>query len=134
MRRRHQPLLQSGWRKGDSNFNWRRKWLRFAGNRRNLIMLLVVIALAPPFFFHFRLSRFNQMQIKNCGWMRNPPLVCAHGGDSTNAFPNTMAAYHSALHSQADCIEIDVSSSADGVLFALHDRQGVAADIWESYI
>lgn len=85
-------------------------------------MLLVVIALAPPVFFHFRLRRFHQMQMKTCGWMRNPPLVCAHGGDSTYAFPNTMAAYRSALHSRADCIEIDVSRSADGILFALHDR------------
>lgn len=62
------------------------------------------------------------MQIKKCSWLSNPPLVCAHGGDSSSAFPNTMAAYHSALRSRADCIEIDVSRSADGVLFALHDR------------
>lgn len=41
-----------------------------------------------------------------------------------------MNAYRIALHSQVDCIEIDVSRSSDGVLFALHDRQGVAADIW----
>lgn len=33
-----------------------------------------------------------------------------------------MAAYRTALDSQADCIEIDVSRSSDGVLFALHDR------------
>lgn len=33
-----------------------------------------------------------------------------------------MAAYHSALSSRVDCIEIDVSRSSDGVLFALHDR------------
>lgn len=33
-----------------------------------------------------------------------------------------MAAYRIALDSQADCIEIDVSRSSDGVLFALHDR------------
>lgn len=33
-----------------------------------------------------------------------------------------MAAYHFALHSQVDCIEIDVSRSLDGVLLALHDR------------
>uniref|UniRef100_A0A803LHE5 glycerophosphodiester phosphodiesterase n=1 Tax=Chenopodium quinoa TaxID=63459 RepID=A0A803LHE5_CHEQI len=123
MRRRQQRLLQTGWRKEDSNFNWSRTWRRLAGNHRNLIMLLVVIALAPPIFFHFRLRRFYQIQMKNCGWMKHPPLVCAHGGDSTNAFPNTMAAYRSALRSRVDCIEIDVSCSADGVLFALHDRE-----------
>ncbi|XP_028053867.1 glycerophosphodiester phosphodiesterase GDPD4 isoform X4 [Camellia sinensis] len=33
-----------------------------------------------------------------------------------------MAAYHTALHSRVDCIEIDVSRSSDGILFALHDR------------
>ncbi|XP_048498646.1 glycerophosphodiester phosphodiesterase GDPD4 isoform X2 [Beta vulgaris subsp. vulgaris] len=123
MKRRQQPLLGSGWRKGESKFNWRFSWRRLAGNYRYIIMLLLVIALAPPFFFHLRLTRFNQMQKKNCGWIRNPPLVCAHGGDSTNAFPNTRAAYRSALHSRADCIEIDVSLSADGVLYALHDRE-----------
>lgn len=55
--------------------------------------------------------------------MKNPPLVCAHGGDSSRAFPNTIDAYRIALSSQVDCIEVDVSRSSDGVLFALHDRE-----------
>ncbi|GAY54590.1 hypothetical protein CUMW_157870 [Citrus unshiu] len=62
------------------------------------------------------------MQLKKCGWLDGSPLVCAHGGDSTNEFPNSMAAYRSALRSQVDCVEIDVSRSLDGVLLALHDR------------
>lgn len=33
-----------------------------------------------------------------------------------------MDAYSIALRSQANCIEVDVSRSSDGVLFALHDR------------
>lgn len=37
-------------------------------------------------------------------------------------FALQMDAYRFALHSQVDCIEIDVSRSLDGVLFALHDR------------
>lgn len=37
-------------------------------------------------------------------------------------FGEQMAAYEIALRSRADCIEIDVSRSSDGVLFALHDR------------
>lgn len=48
--------------------------------------------------------------------------MCAHGGDLSKAFANTMAAYQDALRSQVDCIEIDVSRSSDGVLLALHDR------------
>ncbi|CAI0457250.1 unnamed protein product [Linum tenue] len=60
---------------------------------RLVIALLAFIALAPPVFFHFRLRRLQQV-----------------------------AAYQSALRSHVDCIEIDVSRSSDGVLFALHDR------------
>uniref|UniRef100_A0A803QBK3 glycerophosphodiester phosphodiesterase n=1 Tax=Cannabis sativa TaxID=3483 RepID=A0A803QBK3_CANSA len=88
----------------------------------SIIITLAFIAIFPPIFFHFRLRSLHQLQLRKCSWLNNPPLVCAHGGDSTKAFPNTIAAYHSALASQVDCIEIDVSRSLDGVLFALHDR------------
>ncbi|KAL7118381.1 hypothetical protein ACP275_03G133000 [Erythranthe tilingii] len=94
----------------------RRKLLRF------FLIALAIIAILPPLYFHFSLRRFNQTQSRKCSWMKNPPLVCAHGGDSTKAFPNTMDAYNIALSYQVDCIEIDVSRSSDGVLFALHDR------------
>ncbi|GAA0176320.1 phosphodiesterase [Lithospermum erythrorhizon] len=60
--------------------------------------------------------------MRRCSWLKTPPLVCAHGGDSSKAFPNTVAAYHLALNSEVDCIELDVSRSSDGMLFALHDR------------
>nr|XP_009797545.1 PREDICTED: uncharacterized protein LOC104243957 isoform X2 [Nicotiana sylvestris] len=60
---------------------------------RSLLIGLALIAIIPPIYFHFRLRRFHQM-----------------------------AAYRTALDSQADCIEIDVSRSSDGVLFSLHDR------------
>ncbi|XP_060971507.1 glycerophosphodiester phosphodiesterase GDPD4 isoform X2 [Cannabis sativa] len=97
---------------------------RFSSKRlfRSIIITLAFIAIFPPIFFHFRLRSLHQLQLRKCSWLNNPPLVCAHGGDSTKAFPNTIAAYHSALASQVDCIEIDVSRSLDGVLFALHDR------------
>ncbi|XP_065627417.1 glycerophosphodiester phosphodiesterase GDPD4-like [Quercus suber] len=89
---------------------------------RTIIISLVFIAVVPPIFFHFQLKRLHQIQGRKCGWMKDPPLVCAHGGDSTNAFPNTMDAYCIALHSKVDCTEINVSRSSNGVLFALHDR------------
>ncbi|KAA8544559.1 hypothetical protein F0562_022582 [Nyssa sinensis] len=106
---------------------WQNRNLRLRGFTshklfRFLLISLAFIAILPPIFFHFKLRRFHQMQLRKCIWLNNPPLVCAHGGDSTKAFPNTMAAYRLALHSQVDCIEIDVSRSSDGVLFALHDR------------
>nr|XP_048334664.1 glycerophosphodiester phosphodiesterase GDPD4 isoform X2 [Ziziphus jujuba var. spinosa] len=60
---------------------------------RIIIISLAFVALFPPIFFHFRLRHFHQI-----------------------------SAYQFALRSQVDCIEIDVSRSSDGVLFALHDR------------
>ncbi|XP_043718910.1 glycerophosphodiester phosphodiesterase GDPD4-like [Telopea speciosissima] len=111
---RRQPQRHGSW------------WNLFSrsSNRRffRLLLILALLAVIPPIFFHFRLRRFQQMQLRKCGWLNNPPLVCAHGGDSTKAFPNTMSAYRIALLSQVDCIEIDVSRSSDGVLLALHDR------------
>uniref|UniRef100_A0A453HH81 glycerophosphodiester phosphodiesterase n=2 Tax=Aegilops tauschii subsp. strangulata TaxID=200361 RepID=A0A453HH81_AEGTS len=55
-----------------------------------LLLLLAALSLVPPAFFHFRLRRFNRMRERSCGWIPSPPLVCAHGGDSTNAFPNSV--------------------------------------------
>nr|XP_018683377.1 PREDICTED: glycerophosphodiester phosphodiesterase GDPD4 isoform X2 [Musa acuminata subsp. malaccensis] len=102
----------------------RARLLRIPSKRSllRLLLLFAVLALAPPLYFHFRLRRFQQMRSRKCGWLESPPLVCAHGGDSSKAVPNTMDAYRVAIDSRVDCIEIDVSRSSDGVLFALHDR------------
>ncbi|KAI4320247.1 hypothetical protein MLD38_033746 [Melastoma candidum] len=111
---------------GGGGIGLRTRW-RFYRKRavlfRILLALLVLIAIVPPIVFHFRLKSLHRALQKKCGWLGNPPLVCAHGGDTTKAFPNTMAAYQAALHSQVDCMEIDVSRTADGVLVALHDRE-----------
>ncbi|KAG2561180.1 hypothetical protein PVAP13_8KG147800 [Panicum virgatum] len=87
-----------------------------------LLLLLALFSLVPPAFFHLRLRRFHRMRERKCGWITSPPMVCAHGGDSTNAFPNSMEAFRMALDARVDCVEVDISRSSDGVLFALHDR------------
>ncbi|KAL0801533.1 hypothetical protein Bca101_056709 [Brassica carinata] len=120
-------------------FEWRRQRRRpldGGGTRRRLIsrplysrklkriilFAVVFLAIVPPLFFHFKLRRIRQNVAKKCDWLQHPPRVCAHGGDSTLAFPNTMDAYSYAIGSRVDCIEVDVSRSSDGVLFALHNR------------
>ena len=35
-----------------------------------------------------------------------PPMVCAHGGDSAQAPPNTAAAFRAAIDAGADCVEV----------------------------
>ncbi|KAF3516942.1 hypothetical protein DY000_02063622 [Brassica cretica] len=90
--------------------------------KRMILFAVVFLAIVPPLFFHFKLRRIRQNVAKKCDWLQRPPRVCAHGGDSTLAFPNTMDAYSYAIGSRVDCIEVDVSRSSDGVLFALHNR------------
>ncbi|KAF8405664.1 hypothetical protein HHK36_007740 [Tetracentron sinense] len=117
-------IPKQGKKHGQQHGLWKNRFLRFSSKKLfRLLLIIAFLAFIPPIFFHFRLRRFQQMQLRKCGWLNDPPLVCAHGGDSTKAFPNTMAAYRIALLSQVDCIEIDVSRSSDGVLFALHDSQ-----------
>ncbi|KAK1274723.1 hypothetical protein QJS04_geneDACA009959 [Acorus gramineus] len=113
------------WKRPPARIPRRWRWQRPTVSRARILRLLPILAflaLAPPVFFHLRLRRFQQMRMRRCGWIDRPPLVCAHGGDSSNAAPNTMDAYRSALRSGVDCVEIDISRSSDGVLFALHDR------------
>ncbi|KMZ67788.1 putative Glycerophosphoryl diester phosphodiesterase [Zostera marina] len=87
--------------------------------------MLIVLTLIQCFGFRFHLKRrlINQQRARECEWLQNPPFLCAHGGDSDKAFPNMMEAYYYALQLNVNCIEIDISRSSDGVLFAIHDRE-----------
>ncbi|KMZ62146.1 putative Glycerophosphoryl diester phosphodiesterase, partial [Zostera marina] len=98
-------------------------WISLHKTIHRLVPLFIIFAVIIPIVLHFRLRRFQQMRLRGCEWLQKPPLVCAHGGDPSNAFPNTMEAYDYALRLHVDCIEIDISRSSDGVLFAIHDRE-----------
>lgn len=52
-----------------------------------------------------------------------PPMVCAHGGDTEKAPPNTARSFHAALAAGADCVEIDAARTKDGQLVVLHVRE-----------
>uniref|UniRef100_A0A7S3VJM4 glycerophosphodiester phosphodiesterase n=1 Tax=Dunaliella tertiolecta TaxID=3047 RepID=A0A7S3VJM4_DUNTE len=54
---------------------------------------------------------------------RLPPVICAHGGDtSTGLPPNTAAALQQAIAIGSGCVEIDVARTSDNVLVVLHPR------------
>lgn len=61
--------------------------------KRMILFAVVFLAIVPPLFFHFKLRRIRQNVAKKCDWLQHPPRVCAHGGDSTLAFPNTVCIY-----------------------------------------
>ena len=52
----------------------------------------------------------------------NSILITAHRGASYGAPENTRASVALALEEQADCVEIDVRMTADGIPVLLHDR------------
>ncbi|KXZ54026.1 hypothetical protein GPECTOR_5g136 [Gonium pectorale] len=52
-----------------------------------------------------------------------PPMVCAHGGDTTHAPPNTVSAFRASLAAGADCVEVDAALSSDGLLVVMHVRE-----------
>eukprot|EP00878_Enallax_costatus_P044279 GHUV01052719.1.p1 GENE.GHUV01052719.1~~GHUV01052719.1.p1 ORF type:complete len:262 (+),score=46.06 GHUV01052719.1:496-1281(+) len=50
------------------------------------------------------------------------PYVCAHGGDTSNHPSNTAGAHTAAITEGFDCVEVDVSLTADHQLILLHNR------------
>ena len=51
------------------------------------------------------------------------PLVCAHSGHHCAAVPPaTWPAFQESVAAKAACVEVDVSRTADGHLWALHPR------------
>jgi glycerophosphoryl diester phosphodiesterase len=50
------------------------------------------------------------------------PIVIAHCGASAYAPENTLASYELAVGQGADCIELDLHATSDGVLVCIHDR------------
>ena len=57
-------------------------------------------------------------------WKRRPgapPLIFAHRGARARAPENTMAAFELARAERADAIELDVRTTADGVVVVMHD-------------
>lgn len=55
-------------------------------------------------------------------FLAGPPLSFAHRGDSMQYPENTMQAFASALRAGVDVLELDVHSSADGVVVVHHDE------------
>lgn len=52
-----------------------------------------------------------------------PPLVCAHGGDTSGGAPaNSLEAFQAALQRGVPCLEVDVARTSDGRLVVLHPR------------
>ncbi|RYR55828.1 hypothetical protein Ahy_A05g021693 isoform B [Arachis hypogaea] len=56
---------------------------------RILIACLALLAILPPILFHLRVRRLHRIHLAKCAWLHQPPLVCAHGGDSSVAPSNT---------------------------------------------
>jgi Glycerophosphoryl diester phosphodiesterase len=54
-------------------------------------------------------------------WEGKRPQIWAHRGASMHAPENTLSAFRLALEMGADCLELDITPSADGVPMVIHD-------------
>lgn len=79
--------------------------------RKVLLFLLLLIPLAVPILGGSVLPP----------GVNAPPLVIAHRGGGALAPENTLSALESAIAAGADMVELDIRSTRDGVLVALHD-------------
>lgn len=59
--------------------------------------------------------------------------LCSKENNNTFIFALQMDAYRFALLAHVDCIEVDVSRSLDGALFALHDRYILSPPLLKIY-
>ena len=62
--------------------------------------------------------------------------ITAHRGDSVTAPENTIPAFEHAMEHMADCIELDVAETKDGVIVVMHDSNlkritGENVNIWD---
>jgi glycerophosphoryl diester phosphodiesterase len=55
--------------------------------------------------------------------LQNNPLVIAHRGGAALWPENTLVAFHAAAEMGVDILEMDIHSTADGVLVVMHDDQ-----------
>src|SRR5579862_8779467 len=51
-----------------------------------------------------------------------PKTVIGHRGASAYAPENTLPSYELALNQGADCVELDLHATKDGILVCIHDR------------
>jgi glycerophosphoryl diester phosphodiesterase len=54
-------------------------------------------------------------------FVRKPPVVIAHASSTYFGPPNTIALMHAAVEAGADVVDVDMRSTADGILVASHD-------------
>lgn len=84
------------------------------------------------FYFGFS-SNLNFFRKQN---IISNTMVTAHRGDSFRAPENTIASFQSAIDAGADCIELDVAQTKDGVIVVTHDSNlkritGKNINIWD---
>ncbi|CAN6329177.1 unnamed protein product, partial [Urochloa humidicola] len=59
-----------------------------------------------PFVSDLLLRLLAQIRERKCGWITSPPMVCAHGGDSTDAFPNSDGSGRAGRMRGGGCLDV----------------------------
>ncbi len=91
-----------------------RRWVRDGSGKKKVVVSasLLIIWLIPVFYTPGNIYR---------GVLPEKPRLVAHRGASTLAPENTLASMQAAANLGVYGLETDISASADGVLFLMHD-------------
>lgn len=89
-------------------------------SRVNKILYGIVLGVALLCDGFYLVSAFNNNPFEKIAIFHETQIT-AHRGASKVAPENTLAAFEAAIEDMADCVELDIQMSKDGVLVVMHD-------------
>ena len=89
-------------------------------DRKNELIYRIVLTVSGILCVLYLVMSFNDNPFEKVAIFHQTE-VTAHRGDSIAAPENTLAAFQAAIDEMADCIELDIQMTSDGVLVVMHD-------------
>lgn len=88
--------------------------------RANELIYRIILAVSTILCILYIALSFNDNPFEKVAIFHETQIT-AHRGDSNLAPENTLAAFSAAIDDMADCIELDIQMTSDGVLVVMHD-------------
>ena len=89
-------------------------------DRKNELIYRIILASSTILCILYVALSFNDNPFEKVA-IFHETQVTAHRGDSNKAPENTLSAFSAAIDDLADCIELDIQMTSDGVLVVMHD-------------
>ncbi|WP_081823222.1 glycerophosphodiester phosphodiesterase family protein [Lachnospira multipara] len=89
-------------------------------DRKNELIYRIILSISTILCVLYVALSFNDNPFERVAIFHSTQ-VTAHRGNSVDAPENTLAAFRAAIDDMADCIELDIQMTSDGVLVVMHD-------------